>query len=122
MTLSWHFERLKPGTKVRDPIQGEFFASEAIAGSAEALIREGIQNAKDAARSTNGEGSPAQVRVRVFISEDEAALPPERMSRYTDNLWDHILAEGNGLKSAPTRSEPCRFLTFEDFGTTGLRG
>ena len=46
--MKWHFRQHAPGEKTRDPIQGEFFATEAIRNPAEALIREGIQNSLDA--------------------------------------------------------------------------
>lgn len=34
MTPRWHFEPLNPASKARDPVQGEFFASESIEGPA----------------------------------------------------------------------------------------
>src|SRR6266481_1159879 len=46
--MKWHFRPYAPGEKTRDPIQGEFFATDAIRNPAEALIREGIQNSLDA--------------------------------------------------------------------------
>jgi len=118
MNVRWHFHRHDPGARVRDAIQGEFFASESIDGPGEALVREGIQNACDAAVTPNG-----TVRVRLYLSEDEHALPVDVMlRRYGAGIWEHLQTEGNGLKTPPTLDEPCRFLVFEDFGTTGLIG
>ena len=38
--MKWHFRPYAPGEKTRDPIQGEFFATEAIRNPAEALTCE----------------------------------------------------------------------------------
>ncbi len=43
--MNWQFRTRRPGEPTRDPIVGEFFATEAIHNPAEALIREGIQDA-----------------------------------------------------------------------------
>ena len=39
----WYFNTLRPSDKVREPVQGEFFATEAISNPGEALVREGIR-------------------------------------------------------------------------------
>jgi hypothetical protein len=122
MKEAWHFVDHRPGMRTRNPLQGEFFASEAIEGPAEALVREGIQNALDA-RQRRDDGTPVGLaRVRIFLSGRAAAIPSERMAFYTDGLWPHLHAPRNGLKEPPQETEPCEFLTFEDFGTTGLTG
>ena len=116
----WHFSNMNPGECVRNPIQGEFFASEAISGPAEALVREGIQNSLDAGiREGNGDRA---VRVRIFLSEAEGALPAERLAPYTSGLGKHLQAQGNGLLNPPALKEPCPYLVFEDFHTKGLSG
>ncbi len=46
--MVWFFREQAAGEITRDPIIGEFFATEAIDNPAEALVREGIQNALDA--------------------------------------------------------------------------
>jgi hypothetical protein len=38
--MNWHFRPLTPGEPTRDPIIGEFFATEAIRNPAEAVVRE----------------------------------------------------------------------------------
>ena len=53
MIYSWHFNTKRPSDKERNPIQGEFFAADAISKPGEPLVREGIQNSLDARR--NGE-------------------------------------------------------------------
>src|SRR3989442_5147218 len=115
MAAQWHFIQPKPGDKNREPILGEFFATEAISNPAEALVREGIQNSLDA-------GLGAMVRIRIFVSGETGALNPASASIYFDGARPHIYAEGNGLPNPAAPSEACPFLTFEDFGTSGLNG
>ena len=43
---TWHFMLQRPGETTREPIQGEFFATEAISNTAAALVREGNQTRK----------------------------------------------------------------------------
>ncbi len=45
--MNWHYRVKAPNEKVRDPIQGEFFSTEAIKNPADALVREAVQNAMD---------------------------------------------------------------------------
>jgi hypothetical protein len=113
---SWYFKAKQPDDTIREPIQGEFFATEAIADSAEALVREAIQNSLDA-RLPN-----ESVRVRFYVSGPDAAVAPKSLEPFTKDLIPHLKAEGNGLQSSPSENEKCRFLVVEDFGTSGLRG
>ena len=62
MAEQWHFIQPKPGDKNREPVPGEFFATDAISNPAEALVREGIQDSLDA-------GLGAMVRVRIYVAE-----------------------------------------------------
>lgn len=115
MTTQWHYSDLIPGQKIREAIQDEFFSADVIRGAADALVREGIQNSLDA----GGNGS---VRVVIRIGElsgnrDLAALQP-----FMGGAWAHLAASGNGLTDAPGPNSMCRFLVFEDFGTSGLTG
>src|SRR5262245_6385451 len=112
----WFFKKLRPGDTTREPIQGEFFANEAISNSAEALVREGIQNTLDA----RWNGQPASVRIR--ISGTERSLPTEKTTPYVDGIWPHLQAKKNGLHEPLAATAPCLYLLFEDFGTTGLEG
>ncbi|HEV7799197.1 MAG TPA: hypothetical protein VGO73_13645 [Pyrinomonadaceae bacterium] len=114
MTPQWHFVRPKPGDKNREPILGEFFATNAISNPAEALVREGIQNSLDA-------GLGGLVRIRIYVSGETGGLSPTSSAVYFDGARPHIDAQGNG-HDAPTPNDPCPFLTFEDFGTSGLTG
>lgn len=112
---TWHFRKHLPAEPVRNPIQGEFFSTEAIPNAAEALVREGIQNSLDAKDG-------GQVRVRIYLSGTEAALKAQDILEFTEGLQQHLDAPENGLQMAPNPTEACEFLVFEDFGTTGLNG
>lgn len=113
--MQWLFRQQQPGEITRDPIVGEFFSTDAIDNPAEALVREGIQNALDAKRDK-------QIRVRLHLVTEDNAPDPETTNRWFDGAWEHLHAPGNGLKEAPDRGDACSFLVFEDFGTTGLQG
>lgn len=110
--MKWYFRQQQPGDITRDPIVGEFFSTDAIDNPAEALIREGIQNALDAR-----EKSQPQVRVRIFLSRGNKSI-----SKWMGTSWLHLKAKGNGLQNIPSEMDACPYLVFEDFGTTGLHG
>lgn len=113
--MKWSFRKQSQGEITRDPIIGEFFSTEAIENPAEALVREGIQNALDA------KTEPA-VRVRIFLGNGTHALTRNQVSFWFNGIWDHLNAKGNGLREVPDLNGPCSYLVFEDFGTTGLQG
>jgi len=115
MTLKWDFKTWARGDKVRDPIQGEFFSTDAIRNPAEAFVREAVQNSLDAATAK-------PVRVRFYFSGAEGALPANRMARYLNGVWPHLNADGNGLRDVPLPTDACPFLACEDFSTKGLEG
>lgn len=116
MNAGWYFYELVQGQKIREAMQEEFFSADVIHGAAEALVREGIQNSLDAAISKQ--------RVRVSITVGELTTESDRRAivPFLRDSWDHFAAPDNGLKQPPTKDEPCRFMTFEDFGTSGLTG
>jgi hypothetical protein len=111
----WHFRRKRKGEKIRDPIQGEFFATDAIANPAQALIRESIQNSLDAAVGD-------VVTVRIYLSTRAAAVPWTQSAHFFDGAWPHFEAPRNGLRDAPQEGDDCDYLVVEDFGTSGLTG
>jgi hypothetical protein len=113
--MNWHFRPLAVGEKTREPIQGEFFSTDAIHNPTEALVREGIQNTLDAA---NGDS----VRVRILLASNSHAMAGKQAATWFTGAWDHLHAHGNGLREPPQPGEPCSFLVFEDFDTTGLQG
>ena len=49
----WRFREMQPGEINVDPIEGEFFTTEAIGSITDALVREAVQNSLDAARGKN---------------------------------------------------------------------
>ncbi|MGI6455589.1 MAG: hypothetical protein ACOX5R_08185 [bacterium] len=116
MRYSWHFNQMRPSDKCREPIQGEFFATDAINNPGEALVREGIQNSLDARNDKE------QVVVRIKVSKMKEPAPRNTVNVFLHGLDQHLKAEGNGLREPPEDSEDCPFLVFEDFGTTGLTG
>ena len=63
---AWRFREMHPGEMNVDPIEGEFFNTEAIASLSNALVREAIQNSLDA---SVGKG-PVTVRFN-FINGPE---------------------------------------------------
>src|SRR5262245_27916056 len=113
--MKWQFSTWQRGDKARDPIQGEFFSTDAIKNPAEAFVREAVQNSLDA-------GTSKPVRVRFFISGTEGALPASAMAKYMNDAWPHLVAKGNGLREVPSETDSCPFLACEDFSTRGLEG
>jgi hypothetical protein len=111
----WRFRPHRGDEKIRNPIQGEFFSEEAVEKPAQALVREVIQNSLDARAGAD------PVEVRFTVSADHG-LGPEAGGRWLLDAWEHLRAEGSGLRSVPPRPPAGRFLTIEDFGTTGLEG
>jgi len=112
----WYFAERGPMERLRDSTLDAFFTSDTIGHPGEALIREGIQNSLDAAE---GKGP---VSVRIFISGNESAVLAENFKPYFIGAWEHFTACGNGISNIPSENAKCRFLVFEDFGTTGLQG
>lgn len=114
----WHFRPKQAGETIREPIHGEFFASDAISDPGMALVREGIQNALDAG-TDNG-----PVIVRIYLSGDDEAVAATDAAQLFDSTWEHFNAPSNGLnpEGIPTPESPCRFIAFEDFATSGLEG
>jgi hypothetical protein len=118
--IQWYFKPQPKGHRDRNPIQNAFFDSEAVGSVTGALIREGLQNSGDARSDLTADTDP--VRVRIFVSGDDYALDPDASGRWGRELWKHVWAEASGLRNPPKSGEPCRFLLFEDFRTTGLEG
>ena len=72
--MNWYFRPLEVDETTREPIQGEFFSTEAIRNPTEALVREGIQNSLDA-----GTESPAVAFVFALLRRDEKNPAPWRL-------------------------------------------
>lgn len=111
----WRFNEVSPRYKNREAMQGEFFATDTTVRS---LVREAIQNSLDAKRVE----VTGPVRVHIYVSGQKGEIPADRMKHYLDDSWEHFQAENNGLNNRPSVNEPCQFISFEDFETTGLNG
>jgi len=112
----WAFRKMSRGEINVDPIEGEFFSTEALGSLSDAIVREAIQNSLDA-------GLPGeQVRVAIAFSSSEKRLLPRRSDPYLKGLGVHLEAEGSGLVEKVLLTEPMDYLIIEDFGTRGLAG
>lgn len=100
------------GTK-REPVQGEFFATESIDTVVDSLVREFIQNSLDAALQV---GEP----VEVWFSVGELPPADDASDELFGGLWPHLRACDE--RAAALAGQTCRYLVAEDFRTTGLRG
>ncbi|GAB4476633.1 MAG: hypothetical protein OHK0044_22620 [Burkholderiaceae bacterium] len=107
---------MQPGEMNIDPIEGEFFSTEALGSLADALVREAIQNSLDA----RCPGEP--VRIRVVFPSPSALPSGDRKEAYLQGLWPHLVADRSGLAAPPAPTAPLDFIVVEDAGTRGLQG
>ena len=109
---------MHPGEMNVDPIEGEFFSTEALGSVADALIREAVQNSLDARRP----GMAARIRIGLSpLSSTRSSTPADR-SRYLDGLPPHVVAASTRADALPQFDEPFQYVVVEDFGTRGLQG
>jgi hypothetical protein len=112
----WRFRAMSRGEINVDPIEGEFFTTEALGSLSDALIREAIQNSLDA-------GLPnEQVRVIISLCTSDQCLDLSKKNHYLKDINDHLVSKNSGIIDPPPRNEPVDFLVLEDFGTRGLVG
>ena len=111
--MQWQFEVQDPRYRARNSVTDEFFADEAGLNDVDSLVRESIQNSLDA--SISGQNSP----VRVVFSLGETTA--DKGQKWFGSLKPHLEA-ALGTSSAALVASPCRYLTVEDFQTTGLVG
>lgn len=118
MGFEWSFKEATPGDRARESQVEKFFKSDAVKDRANAVIREGIQNSLDAAVD-NG-----SIHIRVFIGTWSPGDTEERLLTYEAGLRTHLTAEtvAKSISELPSADQEFRYLVFEDFGTTGLRG
>ena len=112
----WKFRHMHPGEMNIDPIEAEFFSTEALGSLADAFVREAIQNSLDARIPG------ASLRIRMLFPPTSAMLRSERKAQYMDGLADHLNASRATLTKLPAPDEPLEFMVVEDFGTRGLQG
>ncbi len=113
---TWKFRQMQPGEMNIDPIEAEFFSTEALGSLADALVREAIQNSLDA--RLPGE----QLKIRVSFPQPDKVLKGERKRPYLLGLLAHLYANRSGLANLPSANEPLNYVVIEDFGTRGLQG
>ena len=112
----WRFRPMDPGEINIDPIESEFFTTEALGSLCDALVRESIQNSLDA---RTGDG-PVTVR---FSFHDRLNVPSdatEAARTYLDTLGPHVSAKHTGLQDIPAPTEDFEYILIEDYGTRGL--
>jgi hypothetical protein len=114
----WRFREMQPGEINVDPIEGEFFTTEAIGSITDALVREAVQNSLDAARGQE----PVTVRFSFFSRPNPTFDTRVIRKRYIDGLSLHLKAQHAGLQDMPSPAEPINYLLVEDYGTRGLQG
>ena len=114
----WRFRAMQPGEMNVDPIEGEFFTTEAVRSVTDALVRESIQNSLDAAVGD----TPVLVRFSHHLNPTAGVDSIELRNLYIDGLSPHLHSRHSGLPEAPPLIEPLSFMAIEDYGTRGLQG
>ena len=112
----WLFREMQPGEMNVDPIEGEFFTTEAIGSITDALVRESIQNSLDAASGRD----PVKVQFSFFSGPEKGA--DEISNLYIDGLRPHLEARHSGLQGVPPPNAGLDYIAIEDFSTRGLQG
>jgi hypothetical protein len=116
MTAAWYFRTMGRDEMKFDPVQREFFTTEALEGAADAIVRETIQNSLDAVQPGK------KVRAQFCVSTGDAAVSYSQVEPLFKGLWPHLRCKANGLTNIPAEGDPVSFLTVEDFETHGLTG
>jgi len=114
MAASWRFNTVRPGDRTRESQVEKFFKAEG--DRADPIVREGIQNSLDAAPDDK------IVRVRLTLGARKTADGLSLWKKYAAELEPHLNALGDKLADPPQSSDAFRFLVFEDFETSGLKG
>ena len=117
-TPHWRFRRMQPGEINVDPIEGEFFTTEAIGSVTDALVRESIQNSLDAAAGSR----PVTVCFSFYSGPARGYEPQMVKAAYLDGLAPHLQAKHAGLQGIPSIAENLDYILIEDYGTRGLQG
>ena len=112
----WKFRQMHPGEMNIDPIEAEFFSTEAVGSLADAFVREAIQNSLDARVPGTA------LRIRILFPPPLAMLDGGRKVHYMTGLVDHLNVSRTALTKLPSADEPLEFMVVEDFGTRGLQG
>lgn len=116
MQPEWRFRKMFPGEINVDPIEGEFFTTEALGSITDAVVREAVQNSLDAC---NGSGP---VTVRFEHRKISLQNTPEIKENYFRGIESHLRSGQSGLNKIPDLNQEMDCLLIEDFGTRGLQG
>ncbi len=119
-TIQWSFFEMPRQLINQGSTSGEFFNSENDDSSADALVREAIQNSLDASQVLES-GERSKVSVRILVSSHNQHLLPSKAEDYFSTLWPHLQSDST-IRELPDRKSPVSFIAIEDFGTKGLRG
>ena len=134
-TVSWYFPKRTPNNKATEEHGAEFFATESIKTAADSIVREFVQNSMDASSSKLDPADPyfddSTKPVRVCFGVGQ--VNKNDIENEFGAIWEHVLATGPSLDGGRQDtylkrwkklqgSPQVRYLTIEDFGTTGLRG
>src|SRR3990172_116207 len=103
----WKFRHMHPGEMNIDPIEAEFFSTEALGSLADAFVREAIQNSLDARLPGR------TLRIRMLFPIASAMLTGDRRDRYLAGLEDHLNASRASLTKLPGADEPLAFVVVE---------
>ena len=114
----WRFRKMQPGEINVDPIEGEFFTTEAIGSITDALVRESIQNSLDAAE---GDG-PVTISFSFYSGPGRNSDPQTVIKTYLETLTPHLQSKHSGLQEIPSTAENLEYILIEDYGTRGLQG
>lgn len=109
---------MQPGEINIDPIEGEFFTTEALGSLNDALVRESVQNSLDAAVG-NG---PVTVRFSFHFLPATGTTSAPSLNGYLDGIGPHLLSRHSGLQGVPALTGGGAYLLIEDYGTRGLQG
>ncbi len=112
----WRFRKMQPGEINIDPIEEEFFTTEALGSITDALVREAIQNSLDARNGSN------PVTVRFDFQKISLQDQPAIAEHYFSGLGGHLQVKQSGLQNVPSFNLEMDCLLIEDFGTRGLQG
>lgn len=112
----WRFRKMQPGEINIDPIEEEFFTTEALGSITDAVVREAIQNSLDAC---NGIDS---VTIRFELKKISLSNNPKIKEMYLNCIESHLRSKQCGLQNIPDLNKEMNCLLIEDFGTRGLQG
>ena len=89
----WRFREMQPGEINVDPIEGEFFTTEALGSLNDALVRETIQNSLDAAIGNE----PVTVKFSFGKQPKDQSDFKKVLNSSLNGISPHLFAKHSGL-------------------------